>query len=569
MSAAQEYFERKGNGTVRATVPQPPHTPQRGIASTLSSPGGSYRAEDDHVILQVGARNLHAGFAGDSKPRCTISFGGLNARRVGDYRPWLPDYEDIGENRCSGEDWSKDRELWRMDTRTLDLDLVRDKLERALREIYTKHLLLDSKSRKVLLALPSLLPHSLISTLLSTLFTSFQVPTIGMLSLPLLTVLAAGQRSGIVVDVGWHETVVTSVYEYREIRQTRTVRAMKKITLAMGKLLEKLDRDGGSFTEQTISEAVAETQGPMDYDFDLVEDLVIRTAWCKCEGTDAQSADTLSSMAVEDDTEVQTQSTVSNSIQAFTVHPFASKLSHSLEIDPNATNALVESILLLRPSSYHEQDDEELSIPTLLHSSLRPLTPDVRALCLSNIVFTGGGINIPGLKTRIISELSRYIREDGWNTVRRTTNVPHQRTQKEREDGARSLERTSLSRENVGGDDAEVSVAVDANLNAQEISLRDPGSPEGRAPSSADTDGPSGLIRSVATLGPWAGASIAANLKIRGLVEVERETFLQSGLAGARNMRDSDIGAAKARQSLGAGLARGANDGSWTLGAWA
>ncbi len=90
------------------------------------------------LILELGTRKLRVGFAGDSLPRGTVSFTPEQQRRVGDYRIWEADYHDDWEKRASGDLWGKGHELWQFDIRDLDLGLVGDKLERALREAFTK-----------------------------------------------------------------------------------------------------------------------------------------------------------------------------------------------------------------------------------------------------------------------------------------------------------------------------------------------------------------------------------------------------------------------------------------------
>lgn len=74
----------------------------------------------------------------------------------------------------------------------------------------------------------------------------------------------------------------------------------------------------------------------------------------------------------------------------------------------------------------------------------------------------------------------------------------------------------------------------------------------------------SGIVRGVETLGAWAGGSLLANLRIKGIVEIERDSFLQSGLAGAR--KEAEISVAPQR-----GVGRGGmgEKMGWTLGAWA
>ena len=69
----------------------------------------------------------------------------------------------------------------------------------------------------------------------------------------------------------------------------------------------------------------------------------------------------------------------------------------------------------------------------------------------------------------------------------------------------------------------------------------------------------SGLVRGVESLGAWAGGSLMASLRIRGVVEVEKDGFLAAGLAGAR--RDGDLqrgGGGKGGLEVGKG--------GWTLG---
>ena len=73
--------------------------------------------------------------------------------------------------------------------------------------------------------LDSAMPTPLLSTVLDTAFDRFQTPVVSLLSSATMNAVAAGVRSALVIDVGWAETVVTSVYEYREVKNTRTIRA--------------------------------------------------------------------------------------------------------------------------------------------------------------------------------------------------------------------------------------------------------------------------------------------------------------------------------------------------------
>jgi hypothetical protein len=118
--------------------PSSPSTPLRNIHSAFGSPS-SLRAEDEVVVIEFGTRSLKVGFVGDPVPRGFVTFGPEHSRRVGDFRAWQADFQDDWRMRTSGEDWGRDHELWKFDVRGLDLGLVADRVERGLREAFTKY----------------------------------------------------------------------------------------------------------------------------------------------------------------------------------------------------------------------------------------------------------------------------------------------------------------------------------------------------------------------------------------------------------------------------------------------
>ena len=86
-----------------------------------------------------------------------------------------------------------------------------------------------------------------------------------------------------------------------------------------------------------------------------------------------------------------------------------------------------------------------------------------------------------------------------------------------------------------------------------------------------------GKIRAISTLGAWTGASLVTNLRVKGLVEIERERFMTHGLvegavAGKKEAivaQETVLG--RSRQSLGSTRAMGVEKGGvgWSLGVWA
>ncbi|OCL06185.1 actin-like ATPase domain-containing protein, partial [Glonium stellatum] len=255
-----------------ASTPETPRTPLlRSTSSIYGSPGGSFRSEEEYIVLELGSRFLRGGFPGESAPRCMLGFGPNEQRRVGDYRQWDPEYSTTRRKRKRGQEWGQEYELYRMDLSDLDLGLVEDKFERAMREACNKYFLLDPKPRRILLALPPLMPRPLLSTILTVLFGNFQAPSITLLSSPVLSTVAAGLRSALVVDIGWAETVVTGVFEYREVHQRRSIRAGKLLSEEMSKVLN---------AELAKTAPRTSTTPPQEVSFEEAEEVLTRVGWC-------------------------------------------------------------------------------------------------------------------------------------------------------------------------------------------------------------------------------------------------------------------------------------------------
>jgi hypothetical protein len=118
--------------------PTSPRTPSRTVNSAFGSPS-ALRSEDEIIVVEFGARAIRAGFAGDPTPKAVLPLGPEHTRRVGDHRAWRIGHQDARIPRTNqGSDWAQDYELWRYDLREVDLGLVEDKLDRALREVFTK-----------------------------------------------------------------------------------------------------------------------------------------------------------------------------------------------------------------------------------------------------------------------------------------------------------------------------------------------------------------------------------------------------------------------------------------------
>lgn len=517
--------------------PSSPQTPNQFVSSNFSSPGSTFRTEEDVVIIELGSRFLRAGFAGEHSPQCIVGFGPRESRRLGDYSDWAP-----GRRKSSGDidAWGHDHELWRLDIRDLDLGLVGDKIERAVRTVYNDYLLSDIGSARLVLVLPSTLPHPLLSTVISTLFDRWKYSKISLLPSPTMTAVGAGLRSALVVDIGWAETVVTAISEYREILIRRTTRAMRALIRHAGSRL-KLYVDNESDRSRV--------------DFDFAEDLMTRIAWCRQKDTDTGQKGS------KEETEDDEHSPMAESHGSCSDDGKA--INEEVEIDwPTATSSrpvkipfsffsdVVEDEFVAPGVVAQNLDDQEHSLPLLVYEALQSISIDARGVCMSRIIFMGGGSRILGLSHRVIDEVAALVEKHGWTRVRgakadRPTATPSNHNPEQ----GKAIDARFRAPLPPGDDD------VEAKLQKQ----------RGKEESLTTVQGE---FRQVDSLGPWTGASLLTSLKVQGLVEIEREKFQQHGLAGARD--ETAFSVVPPKTNYAGGLGKGGRDrNSWTLAGWA
>ena len=480
--------------------------------------------------------------------------------------------------------WGADHELWRMDVRGLDMGLVGDKIERAVREAITKHLLIDMKGKRLVVVLPSLMPHSLLNKVLGTLFATFQNPNITLLSPPILTTAVAGLRSGLVVDVGWRETVVTGIYEYREVHGQRTTRAMRMVTLEMARLLERQDTEQGNDPRRPTVESEEEAKdGLVAVDLEQAEEVTTRMAWCRSRSVPVTGPPIpqglrgkLGSIAEEE----QETSTGSSDPEENTIISIPSPSSPRLGIQLpfSVLSSPVETALLADSLQRHQLDDHDQPIHKLIYQSLLSLPPDVRAVCMSRIIFTGGGSNIIGLKARLLDEVAALVEARGWDPVEgKAADERRGRLRENREKRAIDEKKRKL-REVSGNRQSTKILDNDTETKTQTLPEESTPTPASLAPQVSDPiedkirreqnkeTKPTvfGVIRGVHSLGAWAGASLLVSLRIKGVVEIDRDAFLQHGMAGARRDAEASAAPQKGMSRPSMGSASG-----WTLGPWA
>ncbi|GAB1313626.1 hypothetical protein MFIFM68171_03836 [Madurella fahalii] len=539
-----------------------PSTPLRPIPSNFGSPS-SLRADEEIIIVEIGTRKLQVGFSGDVAPRGCVWFGPGQQRRIGDFRDWQAGYRYDWRSAASGGQWGRDYELWQPDIRGLDLGLVGDKIERAMREAFTKYMLIDSRPRRMVCVLPSGLPIPHLSAALDSIFSRFQPPTISLLSSQLALTVGAGVRSALIVDLGWSETAVTSVYEYREVDTRRSIRGGRMLVEQTHKLLAKHLPE----RKKAPGNDAANVDQEHLLSFEECSDITTRMVWCKPRQTSTTappSSDGLPTVLEQDEAEARNPPSAGKT--RMTTVPLKSCQSPtSLELPFDALAEPCEDAFFDPQRPHSSFDDHELPLHLLVYRSLLRLPLDVRSLCMSRIIFTGGCSSVLGLRGRIFDEVSHLIREKGWDPVQGSAVEQLRANPKLKRKGARQAAGgpTGVPSHLAGGE-GEDGVWHDAANTVPEIDPIEEQLKRG----TDQRPRVQGVMRAIESLGPWSGASLVTHLKAPAIATIDREIWLQHGAAGAS--RASDVDHKIQRQSLGAGgLMRGSAAGSaWTLGVW-
>ncbi|KAF2766247.1 actin-like ATPase domain-containing protein, partial [Teratosphaeria nubilosa] len=341
-----------------------------------------------------------------------------------------------------------------------------------------------------------MLPAPLLEIVLRVLFNHYsQPPDVTLMTVPILTTVAAGLRCSLLIDVGWEETIVTAVGEYREIAQRRSVRAGKMLTQEMAKVLHEVAQGA----ERSRKPAI---------DFAQVEEVTQRLGWCRPRVNDGTRPG-IKTIPLQD--------------------------GRSLDCAFQSLSEPAEAALFASSTDLGQIDDHDLPIHHLAYNVLLSLPQDLRALCVSRIVLTGGVSNIAGLKQRVLHELNQIIKVSsrGWDPVASYGSATswHERALRERD--------ANIASQPKPPDPMQVPVSalkkpIQENV-PHHLRVHDDIRDEITAKAERHTprkqkEEVKREVRGVDTLGAWAGASLMASLRVKGVHEVEREDFLKHGL---------------------------------------
>lgn len=319
-----------------------------------------------------------------------------------------------------------------------------------------------------------------------------------LLESPIMSCIAAGTRSALVLDIGWEEAVVNIVYELRVVgrggARGRSRRGGRVLRGMWGEFLEAEVEKGG------MKGKVGERE---------VEEVLSRVGWCRGFG----------------------EVVVTGNDSIIEVPLSTTTPPTTLTLDFCRLSEPAEKAFFARTStpsiSPDCPDDDDFPIPQLVYEALKDSPIDVRAACMQRIIIVGGGSLIPGLKKRIVDEVRSIVETTGWEKGQRR--------------GKRKLEPQAAAPE------LELPKAVEAKPEHQ-IHSEDEGemteeenyewhAPEGlslgglgQGEKKPGVGGPK--VKGLESLGAWVGASLVAGMKGRGNIEVEREKFLSTVAGG-------------------------------------
>ncbi|KAF5975197.1 actin-related RO7 [Fusarium coicis] len=533
-------------GPPQGPSPTTPHTPNRSsVISSYGSPS-TIRADDEFIVVELGSRHIRVGFAGDTSPRVVLQCSPEDQRRAGDFRGWQQ------PKRSPGLQWSKEHEFWRYDLRDIELGLYQDKLERVLHGAFSKFVYLRYHKGQLLTCI-QILAHRFQTT-----------KTWAGLRLWITFTTVDSHLGYIVQQISvtnylshvntFHVGHLSSVYEYREVKTTRTVRGGRALLDTLYKTVEPLIPGEHDVTKQRA------------LGFEECEDIMCRLMWCKPSEFRSSQRQSTQLETVDEQEEIEAESAqagvptgvaqipINTSRRPVTVELPFEKLAEVCDdtfFDPSADRATF--------------DDDELPLHLLLYRHLLQLPLDVRAICISRIMFTGGCSNILGIKQRIIDDLTAIVNKRGWEPVfgkvvdkhRNSARIHQQSSTTSPTEGSPSSSPGEAEQRKSPKNAADSKPEHDP-IEAKVVRQR------------ATVPQFKGQIRVIHTLGPWIGGSLLCQLKIPAMAIIDRESWLLQGANGASRPSEVDF-KAQHRQSVQAGgysRGGGGHHGNWTLGVW-
>ncbi|EFX72709.1 hypothetical protein DAPPUDRAFT_308104 [Daphnia pulex] len=306
------------------------------------------------VVLDVGRAYTKCGFVGENEPRVII--------------PSKLDGSKKGEGVYLHE-YSNEKEL--------HFNLVK-----FLHHIFFKYLLVNHRERRIVIVESLLCPTEFREILANVLFVHFEVPSVLFVPSHLVTLYTLGINTAFVIDIGHEETTMIPVCE-----GTPLIHAWQAQPLGAKAIQGRLE---------SLLLLRAKVQGSDGQKVDLVdvipklsrgilEDIVVRTCFVT---TLPRSRQLVASRTNE--------AGPSPPVPPPTIlYPLSG--NNNLTLDGSVREESAEVLF--------ETDNEMVSLASMILDSILASPIDFRIPLAENLVIIGGGSMMPGLKSRLVSEV--------------------------------------------------------------------------------------------------------------------------------------------------------------------
>uniref|UniRef100_A0A4W4FK71 Actin related protein 10 n=1 Tax=Electrophorus electricus TaxID=8005 RepID=A0A4W4FK71_ELEEL len=306
--------------------------------------------EKTAVVIDLGAAYTKCGFAGETGPRFIIP---SEIQRHGLQKPIKVVQYNINTEELYAN------------------------LKEFIHTLYFRHLLVNPRDRRVVIIESILCPSHFREMLSKVFFKHFEVPSVLFAPSHLMTIMALGVNSALVMDCGYTETLVLPVYEGIPI-----LSAWEALPLG-GKAIHKIRIDRVSCTIHIFFSSGSIPE-------EVVEDIKVRT----CFVSDLQRG-----LKIQE--------------SKFNLDGLAGRPSPPPDADYPLDG---EKILHIKGSirdsvaeMLFEQDNEEKSIATLVLDTLIKCPIDTRKVLSENLVVIGGTAMLPGFLHRLLAEIRLLV----------------------------------------------------------------------------------------------------------------------------------------------------------------
>lgn len=312
--------------------------------------GLAYAGDKNVVVLDIGKAYTKCGVAGEMCPRCII-----------------PSELKKDKNR-------QVKKLWEYQSE----EELFENLKEFLFILYFRYLLINPKDRRIVVCESLMCPALFRETLARVLFQHFEVVSVLFSPGHLTTVLTLGITTGLVMDVGYSETLVVPVYEGIPI--LKAVQSLPVAGKAIHRNIFKLVAENGKVRSGDVEKPFSEVSE------EILEDIKVRccfvTRWDR-----AKKVHDVTMFGADASILPPAPSDVEYPLNGNSILHIGGKVrEHACEV-------------------LFEQDNEQQSITTLLLDAILQCPIDMRLELSQNIIIIGGTAMLPGFYHRIQMEL--------------------------------------------------------------------------------------------------------------------------------------------------------------------